>query len=179
MADLLKYKARICPVAIGMLINNNKVLLVKHKKLGIWLAPGGHIEEGELPHQAAEREVFEETGVKVMAVSPLPLINAADTQALPVPILSGIHWVSKENYKHRLSSKSPEKPFETKLWKRGCEQHFGMVFLVKPVGKTMHKMDANESTDIGWFGQNDIKNLETEENIKAELKFAFELEAAS
>jgi 8-oxo-dGTP pyrophosphatase MutT (NUDIX family) len=42
-----------------------KVLLHRHRKLGMWLPPGGHIEEGELPDEAAVREVWEETGVRV------------------------------------------------------------------------------------------------------------------
>ena len=35
-----------------------KVLLHFHRKLGMWLPPGGHIEEGELPDEAAVREVW-------------------------------------------------------------------------------------------------------------------------
>ena len=45
-----------------------KVLLHFHRKLGMWLPPGGHIEHGELPDDAAVREVLEETGVKVELV---------------------------------------------------------------------------------------------------------------
>jgi 8-oxo-dGTP pyrophosphatase MutT (NUDIX family) len=45
-----------------------KVLLHRHRKLGMWLPPGGHIEENELPDDAAVREVFEETGVRVELV---------------------------------------------------------------------------------------------------------------
>jgi 8-oxo-dGTP pyrophosphatase MutT (NUDIX family) len=42
-----------------------KVLLHHHRKLGMWLPPGGHIERDELPDEAAGREVFEETGIRV------------------------------------------------------------------------------------------------------------------
>jgi 8-oxo-dGTP pyrophosphatase MutT (NUDIX family) len=59
---------KLCYTAGGMLLHRSKVLLVKHKKLGIWLNPGGHIDEGELPHEAAQREFFEETGVRVRAL---------------------------------------------------------------------------------------------------------------
>ena len=45
-----------------------KVLLHLHRKLGIWLPPGGHIERNELPDDAAVREVLEETGVKAELV---------------------------------------------------------------------------------------------------------------
>jgi 8-oxo-dGTP pyrophosphatase MutT (NUDIX family) len=41
------------------------VLLHLHRKLGMWLPPGGHIERDELPDDAAVREVFEETGLRV------------------------------------------------------------------------------------------------------------------
>ena len=39
------------------------MLVVKHGKLDRWLQPGGHIEPGEHPIQAALREVNEETGL--------------------------------------------------------------------------------------------------------------------
>lgn len=39
------------------------VLLHRHKRLGIWLQPGGHIDPGEVPWDAALREVGEETGI--------------------------------------------------------------------------------------------------------------------
>jgi 8-oxo-dGTP pyrophosphatase MutT (NUDIX family) len=45
-----------------------KVLLHLHRKLGMWLPPGGHIDRDELPDDAAVREVLEETGVEVELV---------------------------------------------------------------------------------------------------------------
>ena len=46
-------------------VHEGKVLLHLHRKLGMWLPPGGHIEKDELPDDAAVREVLEETGIKV------------------------------------------------------------------------------------------------------------------
>ncbi len=46
------------------------VILHQHRKLGIWLPPGGHIEPDELPDDAARREVLEETGIAVDLVGP-------------------------------------------------------------------------------------------------------------
>lgn len=40
------------------------VLLHRHKRLGLWLQPGGHLEPGETPWQAARREAEEETGLR-------------------------------------------------------------------------------------------------------------------
>jgi 8-oxo-dGTP pyrophosphatase MutT (NUDIX family) len=39
------------------------VLLHRHKRLGLWLQPGGHIDAGEEPADAALREAREETGL--------------------------------------------------------------------------------------------------------------------
>jgi len=43
----------------------NKVLLRKHDKYGIWLSVGGHIELEDDSNQAAVREVKEEVGLDV------------------------------------------------------------------------------------------------------------------
>lgn len=45
------------------------VLLIKHKKLGIWLQPGGHCEGEPSMREGALREVMEETGLKNISIS--------------------------------------------------------------------------------------------------------------
>lgn len=42
-----------------------KFLMLYHKKLQKWVAPGGHIELNEYPTEAALRETMEETGLNV------------------------------------------------------------------------------------------------------------------
>ena len=49
-------------------VEGDRVLLHKHKKLGIWLPPGGHVELDEDPNQAAIKEVREETGLDITLV---------------------------------------------------------------------------------------------------------------
>ena len=56
-----------------------QVLLHEHARLGRWLPPGGHIEPGELPDEAALREVLEETGLVVELVG----------EQVPIPSLPG------------------------------------------------------------------------------------------
>jgi 8-oxo-dGTP pyrophosphatase MutT (NUDIX family) len=56
------------------------VLLHRHKRLGIWLQPGGHLEPGETPWGAARREAEEETGLELEwdrpgAAGPPPLAH--------------------------------------------------------------------------------------------------------
>ena len=66
--------AKRCMVANSWTMVEEKVLLVRHHKLGIWLSPGGHVEQDELPHQAAKREFGEETGVTCTVVSAYPAL---------------------------------------------------------------------------------------------------------
>ena len=49
----------------AIVVGRRGVLLHLHRKLGLWLQPGGHLELGEAPWDAAMREAIEETGVVV------------------------------------------------------------------------------------------------------------------
>ena len=42
---------------------NRCLLLGDHRKSGLWLPPGGHVEDGEDPRQAVIREMREELGI--------------------------------------------------------------------------------------------------------------------
>jgi len=44
---------------------------VKHKERDTWELPAGHVESGETPLQAAQRELFEETGALDFNISPV------------------------------------------------------------------------------------------------------------
>jgi 8-oxo-dGTP pyrophosphatase MutT (NUDIX family) len=59
------------------------VLLHLHRRLGRWLQPGGHVEPGEPPADAAVRETLEETGVAVRHPEDGPVVVHLDEHPGP------------------------------------------------------------------------------------------------
>lgn len=49
-----------------VLDDDGRFLLHRHKRLGLWLQPGGHVDGTEAPYEAARRETHEETGLAVL-----------------------------------------------------------------------------------------------------------------
>lgn len=52
--------------ASGIVIHNNKILLIFHNKFKKYIQPGGHLEDDATLLEAAQREVVEETGIEVV-----------------------------------------------------------------------------------------------------------------
>lgn len=54
-----------------MALYKGKWIFCKHKKRDTWENPGGHIEAGGTPPEAAKRELYEETGAVSFYIEPL------------------------------------------------------------------------------------------------------------
>jgi ADP-ribose pyrophosphatase YjhB (NUDIX family) len=106
-----------------------KVLLHFHRKLGMWLPPGGHIERDELPDDAAVREVLEETGVKVELAG-----ERREDVDDPVQL-------------HR--------PAGVQLENIGPgHQHIDLIYFARPSGPTTIGQEFDEDR-VGWYGPED------------------------
>ncbi|HVR39393.1 MAG TPA: NUDIX domain-containing protein [Thermoanaerobaculia bacterium] len=66
---------------------SERLLLHHHRRLDRWLQMGGHVEAGELPHEAALREGSEESGLGDLELIPIgqriPAILDVDVHRIP------------------------------------------------------------------------------------------------
>lgn len=123
---------------VGLLVvYNNKVLMVDHKKLNAWVCPGGHIELDEDPEQTLFRELFEETGLKkddveVLAQKPEDIREGAH-KFLYTPNFLDIHNFNSE---HR---------------------HIGIMYILRSkTDKVILEKEAHKG--IAWIGEAEINS---------------------
>ena len=81
-------------VATTYVVREGATALHPHDRLGMWLPPGGHLDRDELPHEAAKREVKEETGLDVELLAETGDVDSPTVENLPQPaafLLEDIH----------------------------------------------------------------------------------------
>ena len=133
------------------ILENDRVLLIYHKKLNKWLPPGGHIDENETPPEAALREAFEETGLHIE-------LNKQENI-----------WVDRWN------AKSIERPYMCMLQEipehKGipAHQHIDMVFTGRPIKGELTE-NPDETSGIHWFSWDEVEALESDVEIYEETK---------
>ena len=139
--------------ATTYIIDDEKVLLIFHKKLRKWLPPGGHLDPNETPAEGARREAREETGLEIEF------------------ILQENVWVKRWN------ASSFERPYMCLLEEIPAfgnqpeHQHIDFIYLARPVGGVA--MQNHEETDgIRWFSLEDVENLSPDEEIFVETQEA-------
>ena len=71
--------------ATAYIVAGGRTLLFWHRKLGMWLPPGGHCEPNEDPVQTACREAEEESGLGVEVIPPPDLLVCAGPVVLAPP----------------------------------------------------------------------------------------------
>jgi 8-oxo-dGTP pyrophosphatase MutT (NUDIX family) len=133
------YSGRHFTVAV-FVVWEGKVLLHLHRKLGMWLPPGGHIERGEIPDDAAVREVFEETGLDVELVG-----EKREDVKEPVQL-------------HR--------PAGVQLENIGPgHQHIDLIYFARPAGPTAIK-GAYSEDKVGWYAPEDWHEMAVNAEVR-------------
>lgn len=131
--------------ASALIVKDRKVLLIYHKKLNIWLHPGGHIENTENPDEALIREVKEETGLDIEIIGERDNDLAdikTDVSVLHNPYVILCEWV-------------------------GNHYHNDMVYLCRIVGNNdILQYSPSESRGIKFFGVEDLDSINLFPNFR-------------
>jgi len=146
-------KTRI--TATGIVFNDNKeTLMIFHKKLKKWVFPGGHVDENELPTDAALREVFEETGIRAKLIPNRLNIDTDDEKIIEMDrpfCMLFMEYVVDEN----------------------LYTSYDMSFLCQALNTNL-KPQIEEIDDIGWFSLEQIKQLNAFADCAATVEKALE-----
>lgn len=132
-----------------------KILLIYHNKLKKWLPAGGHLEQNEIPHDGAIREVFEETGVQAKVVCSdepdLSLSGVADIQ-VPRPYAMTYQLIpSNRNENEHI--------------------HIDMIYWLKADEKMETSAQLKEVSDICWMTKQQVlATKETFDSVKGFVK---------
>ena len=121
---------------------NKNILLVKHKKFGKWVQPGGHIEHGEFPEEAAAREAYEETGIKVKII--------------------GERFPREDDFIRPLGIQKNRNLYG--------DLHIDIIYLAVPINN-IEPVISDESTNISWFSREELDNLNVFEDIKITMDY--------
>lgn len=128
-------------VATALIFDENKrMLLVDHKRFGLWLPPGGHIEEEETPEEALVREVKEETGFEIEILG--DCFKETEIAGLTKPLVVPFH-LQLENIQ-----KDSHRDF--------IHEHIDLIYLCRIVGGELaHEKSAHHA--IKWFSLEEMK----------------------
>lgn len=140
-------------VTSAYVVNEDKVLLINHRALNRWLAPGGHMNLGETPEECAQREVREETGLIVHIID-----GQKDRRNYPE---SGVTIL--------------ERPLAVQLERIGPKhQHIDLVYVAR--ADTQHVSPARrEISDFRWFTEKELEKARLHPNVRFYAKRALHL----
>ena len=137
-------------VVAGYIFDNGNVLLIKHKKLGLWLPVGGHINENETPDDALLREIKEETN-------------------LDINILGNNNINLEGNVKKNLAA-----PFHANVHSVGDHDHCCFFYLCKALNPEKLKIN-NDLDGFKWVSMNELESKEIPADVRNIGMRAFEI----
>ncbi len=143
----LNYYLDLC--ADAYIVNSNAVLLHLHKKYGIWVSPGGHIDAGEDVNEAVLREVWEEVGLKVELVGPAGWKKSDTNEYLDLvpPVFINRHSINDTH------------------------EHSSLIFVAKSEVRDINpQAEEDKGVECRWVTQEELDELQrTDPRLRPEV----------
>jgi len=140
-------KRHFCASAFVIDPFTKKILLIKHKKNKRWTQPGGHIEDDETPEEAALREVYEETGLRVSLV--------------------GERFPREEDFIRPLGIQKNRKTTSD----GEMHMHIDIIYAAVPNDDIEVQLNKDESDDIRWFSRNELEQINCFPDIRITMDY--------
>jgi 8-oxo-dGTP pyrophosphatase MutT (NUDIX family) len=130
-------------------VNDGATALHHHRRLGMRLPPGGHVDRDELPHEAGLREVREETGLEATLLGETP--DFASETSRPIPRPRHLMLADVNRYDGRVG-----------------HQHVDHVFYAAVPSREIDPDDGEEAPDAwAWYTPADLDAADVDEDVAA------------
>lgn len=130
------------------IVNDGATALHHHERLGIRVAPGGHVDRDELPHEAGLREVREETGLNPVLVDDTDSVGAPNGETLPRPrhqLLYDIDVVDGDP----------------------AHQHIDHIYYARVDSRDITPADGEASADAwNWYSRQDLRDSDLDADTR-------------
>lgn len=122
--------------ASAFVVRHDELLLIHHRKLELWLQPGGHIEsDDDDPWDAARRELREETGLSTVRALGRGLLDV-DIHDIPARGDAPVH------------------------------QHFDLRFAFELEDPNARVVAASDAKDARWVALDALADVHTDDSVR-------------
>lgn len=127
------------------IVNDGATALHRHRRLGIRVPPGGHVDRDELPHEAGLREVREETGLDPALVDETANVEAPAGRVLPRPAHVMLYDINVHPNGHV------------------GHQHIDQIYYARVESREIDPAPGEAGSEVwNWFTKADLRKTEIE-----------------
>ncbi|MCL1922964.1 MAG: NUDIX domain-containing protein [Propionibacteriaceae bacterium] len=130
-----------------------RLLLHRHKTLGVVMQAGGHVELTETPWEAITHEILEETGYEMSQLKVLQ-------PPLRMDLTGGVH----------------PQPLSVRSFRFGDEDHFhiDLSYVFVTDQEPLHSVGEDESEELMWVTRDELASIDTYEDVRAVGYYVFD-----